>query len=62
MKKIILLGLFIVLGNVLCETVMGFMNTPDIIDAVYGIAGTIASFGLLLAAKKYGLSINNETD
>ena len=54
-KKTILLGLLIVIANILCETIMGFMNTTDIIDAIYGIVGTLISFCFLLVVNKYGL-------
>lgn len=43
-SKIVWLGIVLILANLLCETVMGFMNTPDLIDAVYGIVGTIGGF------------------
>lgn len=56
-KKVILLGLFIIGANVICETVMGFMNTTDIIDAIYGIVGTLLGFCYLLVVNKYGLEI-----
>ncbi len=55
-RKIVLLGIIIIIANVLCETVMGFINTTDIVDAVYGIVGTIISFCFLLGVKKYGLT------
>ncbi|WP_028042098.1 hypothetical protein [Candidatus Stoquefichus massiliensis] len=57
LKKIILLGLFIIIANIICETVMGFMNTTDIIDATYGIVGTLLGFCYLLVVNKYGLEI-----
>ncbi|MCR0264403.1 hypothetical protein MKC73_10875 [[Clostridium] innocuum] len=61
-KKIILLGLLIVIANILCETIMGFMNTTDIIDAIYGVVGTLISFCFLLVVNKYGLeSIYDES-
>ncbi len=50
-NKIILLGLFIIIANVICETVMGFMNTTDTLDAIYGIVGTLIGFLLLLSDK-----------
>lgn len=59
-KKIILLGILIVLGNILCESVMGFMNTTDLIDAIYGICGTAVTFCFLLITNKYGLQIINK--
>ena len=54
-NKIILLGLFIIIANVICETVMGFMNTTDILDAIYGIAGTFIGFCYFFVINKYGL-------
>lgn len=54
-RVIVTLGVVILLGNLICETLMGFMNTTDIIDAVYGAVGTLISFAYLLAAYKYGL-------
>lgn len=56
-KKIILLGVFIIAANIICETVMGFMNTTDILDAIYGIVGTLIGFCYLLVVSKYGLEI-----
>ncbi|MFR1723500.1 hypothetical protein [Emergencia timonensis] len=56
-NKIILLGLFIIIANVICETVMGFMNTTDILDAIYGIVGTLIGFCYFLVINKYGLEV-----
>lgn len=55
--KIILLGVFIIVANVLCETVMGFMNATDILDAVYGIVGTLIGFCYFFVINKYGLEV-----
>lgn len=52
---VILLGWILLVGNLVCETLLGFMNTADIIDAVYGAVGTLISFFFLLVAYKYGL-------
>lgn len=58
---IVFLGCVYVIGNLLCETVMTFLNTPDIIDAYFGVFGTLISFLFLLLMNKYGLiPINNE--
>ncbi len=57
-KKVFVLGIIIILANILCETVMGFMNTPDIIDAIYGVIGTIIGFCFLALSKRYGLDSN----
>ncbi|WP_130864153.1 hypothetical protein [Bacilliculturomica massiliensis] len=61
-KKIVMLGIVIIIANLLCETVMGFMNTPDIIDAVYGVVGTIIGFCFLALAERYGLDTVQKTD
>lgn len=53
--RIIILGLFIIASNFICETVMGFMNTTDIRDAIYGTIGTLIAFIFLYLTDKYGL-------
>lgn len=50
------LGVLLIAGNVVCETLMGFMNTTDMIDAVYGAAGVLAAYVYLFFANKYGLT------
>lgn len=54
-RFIILIGVALVAGNFICETLMGFMNTPDIMDAVYGVVGTTVAFAYLLLTKQFGL-------
>lgn len=54
-SRIIILGLFIIISNFICETVMGFMNTTDIMDAIYGTMGTSIAFIFLYLTNKYGL-------
>lgn len=54
-RLIILLGIIYVIGNFLCETLMTFVNTPDIVDAYFGILGTFIGFLFLFTTKKYGL-------
>lgn len=55
------LGVLLILANILCETVMGFMNTPDILDAVYGVLGTILGFCFLAVSKRYGFNAIEKT-
>ncbi|MGM0171888.1 hypothetical protein IGJ39_001993 [Enterococcus sp. AZ140] len=57
---IIIFSLLLLVANALCETVLGFINTPDIIDMYYGFAGTGISFLTLLIIYKFGLSPNSE--
>lgn len=58
-RSIGFLGVLFVFANIICETLMGFMNTTDIIDAVYGTVGVAISFVFLLFTHKYGLISNN---
>ncbi|MBO0460739.1 MULTISPECIES: hypothetical protein [Enterococcus] len=57
---IIIFSLLLLVANALCETVLGFINTPDIIDMYFGFAGTGISFLTLLIIYKFGLSPNSE--
>lgn len=52
---ITILGAVLIAGNFVCETLMGFMNTTDIVDAVYGTVGVLAAYVYLLFTNKYGL-------
>ena len=54
-KYTMLLGVFLIIGNFVCETLMGFMNTTDIVDAIYGTASVLIAFVFLLATYKCGL-------
>ncbi|WP_413538871.1 hypothetical protein [Enterococcus malodoratus] len=54
-RSILILGVLLLFGNFVCETLMGFMNTADIMDAIYGTAGTIIGFTYLFFTYKYGL-------
>jgi hypothetical protein len=54
-RIIVILGIFLTIANYVCETFMGFMNTPDIIDVIYGIIGIAIAFVFLFIANKYGL-------
>ena len=58
-RNIAILGFVIMIANFICETLMTFMNTTDIIDAIYGSIGTILGFVFLLLADKYGLQKND---
>lgn len=54
-RFIIALGVFLTAANLVCETLMGFMNTTDIMDAVYGTAGVLTAYVYLFFTSKYGL-------
>lgn len=61
-SRISILSFIIIIANILCETVMGFMNTTDILDAVYGIAGTALGFCFLFIVNRNGMEINIDVD
>lgn len=52
---IMILGALLIAGNFVCETLMGSMNTTDIVDAIYGAVGVLAAYIYLFFTKKYGL-------
>lgn len=54
-RYITFLGLSLIGANLICETMITFLNTPDIIDAVYGIIGTLVAFTFLYLTYRYGL-------
>jgi hypothetical protein len=54
-RYLALCGAGILLANVLCETLMTFLNWPDLIDALYGAAGVLVALAYVLLVKKYGL-------
>jgi len=54
-RFITILGLFMIVANFICETLMDFMNTVDIIDAIYGTVGIILVFIYLYLLNKHGL-------
>ena len=61
-RFITLFGIFMILANIICETVVTFMNTPDIIDAIYGIVGIVIVFVFLYVIDKHGfIAVKKET-
>jgi len=62
-KLVVMLGIFTAAANLICESpLMGFMNTPDYLDAIFGIAGTIIAFVFLTIIFKHGLIIKDCTN
>lgn len=55
-KIVGILGVFLIIANLICETLMEFMNTPDIIDFVYGVLGIGIAFIFLFFSNKYGFT------
>lgn len=54
LRFIQMLGAFLIVGNFACETLMGFMNTTDIMDALYGAVGVLVAYLYLFLTHKYG--------
>ncbi|NGU66018.1 hypothetical protein G6Z27_04505 [Clostridium perfringens] len=57
-RYVIVLGMSLILGNFVYELFLSVINTKDIIDAMYGLAGCLLSFVYLALLKKYGLILN----
>ncbi|NGT52135.1 hypothetical protein G6Z12_09315 [Clostridium perfringens] len=57
-RYVIALGISLILGNFIYELFLSVINTKDIIDAIYGLAGCLLSFIYLVLMKKYGLILN----
>lgn len=56
---IIIYGLLIIFANLISETMMGFINTTDIWDFVFGITGTLIAFIFLTLLYRFGLIEKN---
>lgn len=57
-KYITWLAIFISISNFVYELWISILNTPDIVDACYGLSGTVLAFLFLFITKNYGLKAN----
>lgn len=57
-RYIIFLGIFFITVNFIYELFIPILNTPDIIDAYFGLAGSLLGFLFLSIVYKYGLKLN----
>lgn len=57
-KYIIVLGIAFIASNLIYELFIDLLNTPDIIDAYYGLFGTCLAFLFLSLTYKYGFKRN----
>lgn len=57
-KHIAALGGILLLANLVIERWVPILNTPDPVDALYGVIGVVLGFILLYFAKKYGVKVN----
>ena len=53
---IVIVGLILISTNLIYETILPFINTIDLMDAVYGILGVIISLIYLLFIDKKGFN------
>ena len=60
-KVITIAALLLAVLSVIYECFLPVLNTPDILDAIFSIAGIAAAFTYLVMLKKYGLIIQ-QTD
>lgn len=54
-KQITLLTLVVIVINFVYELFIPVLNTPDAIDAWFGVAGCVVGWLFLILVKKYGL-------
>lgn len=59
-RKIIWLAAVIVAANFVYELLLPFLNTKDVVDAYFGLAGSILSIILLIPIALYGIEPNSE--
>lgn len=60
-RFVAILGASIVVDNFICETLMSFINTVDIIDAIYGTIGIMIVFIFFYCVNSNGLiQINSD--
>ena len=52
--SVFLIGIIIVAGNFIYETIVRLLNTIDIVDAVYGLIGVLCSLIYLYYINDHG--------
>lgn len=57
-KYIIIFGLVLLLANLVYELFIPVLNTPDMVDAYFGFAGTFFGGLFLFFVKRFGLRSN----
>ena len=53
--SVFLIGIIIVAGNFIYETIVRLLNTIDIVDAVYGLIGVLCSLIYLYYINDHGI-------
>ncbi|MDD3458720.1 MAG: hypothetical protein PHO74_04535 [Weeksellaceae bacterium] len=57
-KNTLWFAVLLILSNFIYELFIPFINTPDIEDAYYGLAGTLVPFVYFYFFKKFGITEN----
>jgi hypothetical protein len=55
LRSVAVLGVFMIVANFICETLMSFINTVDIVDAIYGAIGIMLVFIFFYCVNSNGL-------
>jgi hypothetical protein len=58
-RYILSAALILAIANFIAEIFVTALNTKDIVDAIYGVAGVIFALGLLPFMQKYGIRRNS---
>ena len=58
-RMITVFGVVLIIANFICEVFVSYLNTLDIMDAVYGVGGVLVAFVFLYISNKYGLIENS---
>lgn len=58
-RYIIGMGILFLMANFIYELWIPIINTRDIVDAYYGVAGTFIGFIFLFLTKEFGIKLNN---
>jgi hypothetical protein len=59
-KIVIWLGVAAIAMNFVVEVLISIMNTPDVVDAVYGTAGVIFTIAVMYVFNKVGIRPSNK--
>ncbi|MFD2968204.1 hypothetical protein [Sphingobacterium bambusae] len=54
-RFLVVCGMLLIGCNFVYELWVPILNTPDVVDAYYGVAGTILALCFLLCVKRFGL-------
>lgn len=61
-RPVILIAILLFITNIVYEIFLSYLNTPDLVDAYYGICGTLLPFAFFYFYKNYGLKENPKAE